>query len=108
MTPFATIHLAGVPSFAETHSSLILPSKSTIASDGASAFDLPGVITGGTGSHTSVSTGLGARLDEGTAFWAAADAAADAMKAIRAQLENRCMRHPGKGVSQYDGACTPS
>jgi hypothetical protein len=30
------------------------------------------------------------------------------MKAIRAQLENRCMRHPGKGVSQYDGATTPS
>src|SRR5215831_7724860 len=94
MTPFATIHFAGDPSFAETHSSMFLPSKSMIASDGESAFDLPGVITGGTGSHTSVSAGLGAGLDAGTGFCAARDVANDAVKAIRAQLENRRMRYP--------------
>src|SRR5262245_6994739 len=94
MAPFATIHFAADPSFAETHSSIVLPSKSTIASEGASAFDLPGVMTGGTGSHTSVSAGLGAALDAGTGFCAAADAASDAVRAIRVQTENRCMRYP--------------
>src|SRR5215831_4066006 len=94
MTPFATIHFAADPSFAETHSSMVLPSKSTIASEGASAFDLPGVITGGTGSHTSVSAGLGAGLDAGTGFCAARDVASDAVRAIRAQLEYRRMRYP--------------
>src|SRR5262249_23323100 len=53
------------PSFACTHSPNVLPSNNTIASDGGSAFARPGVITGGTGSHTSVSAGFGVVLDTG-------------------------------------------
>src|SRR5271167_4047156 len=60
ITPSATVHLAGEPSCAETHSSRFLPSKSTMASEGGAALVAPGVTTLGTGSHTSVSWGLGA------------------------------------------------
>src|SRR5215467_14317991 len=93
MTPLATIHFAGEPSFAETHSSRVLPSKRAMASDGASAFVRPGVMMGGTGSHTSVSAGFGAVLDAGTGFCAAAaDATTDAMRMIEEVRVNRRMR----------------
>src|SRR6185312_14200911 len=49
---------AGVWSCAETHSFRLLPSKRTIASDGAAPTRAPGVTTGGTGLHTSVSLGF--------------------------------------------------
>src|SRR5579875_290148 len=58
-TPSATVHLAGDLSLAETHSSRLLPSNSTIASEGGAPQVTPGVTTLGTGSHTSVSSALG-------------------------------------------------
>src|SRR5690242_156796 len=60
ITPFATVHFAGEPSFADTHSSRLRPSNSTIASDGGASLVFPGVTTLGTGVHTSVSSGRGA------------------------------------------------
>src|SRR5579862_4922943 len=57
-TPSPTIQSAGDPSFTWTHSSSFLPSNSTIASEGGAANVAPGVTTGGTGSHTSVSSGF--------------------------------------------------
>src|SRR5271165_2396074 len=58
--PSATIHLAGDLSLTDTHSSRFLPSNSTMASEGGAPSAAPGVTTLGTGSHTSVSWGLGA------------------------------------------------
>src|SRR5579862_4712715 len=57
--PLATSHLAGEWSWADTHSSRFFPSKRTIASEGGSALVAPGVTILGTGSQTSVSSGLG-------------------------------------------------
>ena len=60
MTPSCTSHVAGAWSLTLTHSSRFLPSKSTMASDGAgvgAAAAGGGVTTFGTGSHTSVSLG---------------------------------------------------
>src|SRR3982074_514439 len=57
-TPSATVHLAGDLSWTDTHSSRFLPSNRTIASEGGAALLAPGVTTLGTGSHTSVSSGL--------------------------------------------------
>src|SRR5689334_20361142 len=56
--PSATVHAAGDLSLTLTHWSRFLPSKSTIASDGGAALVAPGVTTFGTGSQTSVSSGL--------------------------------------------------
>src|SRR5437867_663048 len=64
-TPLATVHFAGDPSLSDTHASRFLPSKSTTASDGASASTRPGVITTGTGVQTSVSAGLAVDLGGG-------------------------------------------
>src|SRR5712675_567985 len=58
ITPSATSHPAGcVVSFTERHASRFFPSNKMIASDGGSCGVLPGVITLGTGSHTSVALG---------------------------------------------------
>src|SRR4051794_24241674 len=59
MTPFATVQPAGLLSRVLTHSPSDLPSKSTMASEGGAAGLAPGVTTGGTGVHCSVSCGLG-------------------------------------------------
>src|SRR5690606_34988217 len=59
ITPSCTFQPAGDPSFTFSHSSSDVPSKSTMASDGGSASVFPGVTMGGSGSHTSVSFGLG-------------------------------------------------
>ena len=56
--PFATVQPAGDLSFTFTHWSRFLPSKSTMASDGAALSVAPGVTTFGTGSQTSVSAGF--------------------------------------------------
>src|SRR6185312_197753 len=57
--PSATTHLAGaLRSWAETHSSRFLPSKRTIASEGAAVQVAPGVTTLGSGCQISVSSGL--------------------------------------------------
>src|SRR5450432_2605355 len=67
----ATVHLAGAErSWAETHSSRFLPSKRTMASEGAAVGVAPGVTTLGSGCQTSVSSGLGAGLVSGC--WASA------------------------------------
>src|SRR5690606_5093493 len=58
IAPSATVHLAALP-FRSVQLSRFRPSKSTIASDGAAPGVLPGVTTLGSGSHTSVSFGLG-------------------------------------------------
>src|SRR5688572_1101111 len=58
--PSLTSHLAGDLSFTVTHSSRFLPSKSMMASEGGAGNTAgPGVITLGTGSHCSVSSGFG-------------------------------------------------
>src|SRR6185312_2514608 len=57
-TPPATSHFAGDLSWAETHWSRFLPSKSTIASEGGAASLAPGVTILGTGFHTSVASGF--------------------------------------------------
>src|SRR5579883_1151795 len=59
MTPSRTSQRAGDWSCAETHSLRSLPLKRTIASDGAAPTVAPGVTTGGTGIHNSVSFGFG-------------------------------------------------
>src|SRR5258708_20710802 len=61
-TPAATIHFAGDLSLVETHWSKVLPSKRTIASEGAAADAAPGVTTAGVGDHCSVSCGFGTAL----------------------------------------------
>src|SRR5262249_30661466 len=58
-TPLATVHFAGDPSLAATHSSRFSPSNRMMASDGGSAFVRPGAMIAGTGFHTSVSAGFG-------------------------------------------------
>src|SRR5579859_5685590 len=58
MTPSATVHLTGDLSLLVTHSSRLLPSKSTMASEGGAVQVAPGVTTLGTGSQTSVSSGF--------------------------------------------------
>src|SRR5271156_748270 len=61
ITPPVTFHLAGVLSLFVTHSSMFLPSNSTIASEGGASMQAgPGVTTLGTGSQISVSSGFGA------------------------------------------------
>src|SRR5579872_3939758 len=75
--PSATTHCAGVLSFAETHWLSSLPSKRTIASDGGSESFAPGVTTGGTGCHTSVSSGF---IVDGC--WAKTGAATTTAKSI--------------------------
>src|SRR5688572_33458579 len=73
-TPSCTTHVAGVRPLVLTHSSRFLPSKSTIASDGAgvgAAWSGDGVTIFGTGVQTSVSSGLGLSVD---GAWAAATA----------------------------------
>src|ERR1039458_6323354 len=67
--PWATIHFAGVWSCAETHSSSFLPSKRMMASEGGAPQVAAGEMAAGTGSQTSVSSGLG------LASWAATRAA---------------------------------
>src|SRR5262245_16417195 len=57
ITPSTSFHCAGDPSFTETHSSRLFPSKSTIASEGGAVLVAPGVTTGGFGDQTSVSSG---------------------------------------------------
>ena len=59
MTPSATVQPAGDLSRVDTHSSRFLPSKRTMASDGAAPGVAAGVTTLGSGFHTSVSSGLG-------------------------------------------------
>src|ERR1700723_140705 len=59
ITPSATVHLAGDWSRTESHSSIFLPSKRTIASEGGAPQVAPGVTTAGTGSQISVSSGFG-------------------------------------------------
>src|SRR5689334_10610372 len=59
ITPFCTIQLAGDLSLVFTHSSSFFPSNRTIASEGGADSTAAGVTTFGTGSHTSVSCGLG-------------------------------------------------
>src|SRR5690242_5536359 len=63
-TPLATVHLAGDLSRTDTHWSRFLPSKRTMASEGGAVAlsdgGAPGVTTGGTGVHCSVSWGFGA------------------------------------------------
>src|SRR6478672_3485538 len=60
ITPSATVHWAGDLSWADTHSSRLLPSNRTIASEGGAALVAPGVTILGTGVQTSVSSGFGA------------------------------------------------
>ena len=55
----ATTHPAGDLPPIVVHSSSLLPSKSTIASEGDAPGVAPGVTTSGTGSQNSVSSGLG-------------------------------------------------
>src|SRR5687768_4496292 len=60
ITPSATVHCAGDLSFTLSHSFWFFPSNRTIASDGGGVGTSgPGVTTLGTGSQTSVSSGLG-------------------------------------------------
>src|SRR5580698_224287 len=82
--PSATNHCAGVWSCAETHWSRFLPSKRTIASEGGSVLVAPGVMMGGTGSKTSVSSGLGLG-----ACCAESRAAAETRAATARDCENR-------------------
>src|ERR1700683_1023120 len=83
ITPSATVHLAGDLSRTESHSSIFLPSKSTIASEGAAPQVAPGVTTAGTGSQISVSSGFGLAGD------CAKRGAAKAIRAAEAtKLEN--------------------
>src|ERR1700753_3085639 len=73
-TPFSTTHFAGDLSLVATHWSRLRPSNSTMASDGGAGSVAPGVTTGGTGVHCSVSCGLALGSGDGTA-WAMALAA---------------------------------
>jgi hypothetical protein len=58
ITPSATVQAAGDVSFTFTHSSRLVPPKSTIASDGAAPHSPPGVTIFGSGFQTSVSSGF--------------------------------------------------
>src|ERR1700722_2491269 len=84
ITPSATVHLAGDLSRSESHSSIFLPSKSTIASEGGAPQVAPGVTTAGTGSQISVSSGFGLSGD-----WAKSGAATAHRAADTRSLENR-------------------
>src|SRR5271157_4451158 len=59
ITPSATVHCARDLSLADTHSSRFFPSKRMIASEGGAPQVAPGVTIFGSGSQTSVSSGLG-------------------------------------------------
>ena len=77
--PLATTHCAGDLSPIVTHSSSLLPSKRTMASEGGAPQVAPGVTTAGTGSQYSVSSGLGLG-----AAWAGDCAKSGAARAMRA------------------------
>src|ERR1700744_3114242 len=89
ITPSFTFHLAGLLSLLETHSSRFLPSKRMIASEGAAPQVAPGVTTAGTGSQTSVSSGLAP-----AGAWAkrGADTASRAAEARNRENGKRVMR----------------
>src|ERR1700743_328243 len=88
MMPFSTVHVTGVWSLTLTHSSVFLPSKRMMASDGAAPTVDAGVTTGGTGFQISVSSGLGLLPDVGAGCWAAENVAATRA----ARIESRRMR----------------
>src|SRR5690349_22286569 len=98
MTPSATVQPAGPLSLTETHSSRFLPSNSTIASLGASAFILPGVTTFGTGSHTSVAFGspFGCCAAAAGCCGACARATPVAHAAIRVNVDDKNTRERGE------------
>src|SRR5215218_1950063 len=58
IAPSARVHVAGDLSFISTHSLRLAPLNSTTASEGGAPLT-PGLTTGGTGVHTSVSSGRG-------------------------------------------------
>src|SRR5271165_6249654 len=96
ITPSATSHFAADLSRFVTHSSMFLPSNSTIASEGAAPQVAPGLTTLGTGSQISVSSGFGLTGDCAKRGTVTAIKAADArrlesgMRIIRRKYTQLC------------------